>query len=130
MIRPAADETITRDGRPLGQAVTSYVADGPALYICEVKSLQWQRLQGLQDEGREGMMASPPPWRRRWLLEGAGAAFQLPFSTVLTEPPRSRMTKMSTVPYTYEPGMIARLLGAVLEAAHAYGGLHVWLLRK
>ena len=30
MIRPAADETITRDGRPLGQAVTSYVADGPA----------------------------------------------------------------------------------------------------
>ena len=30
MIRPAADETITRGGRPLGQAVTSYVADGPA----------------------------------------------------------------------------------------------------
>ena len=26
--------------------------------------------------GREGVMASPPPPRRRWLLEGAGAAFQ------------------------------------------------------
>ena len=26
--------------------------------------------------GRVGMMASPPPPRRRWLLEGAGAAFQ------------------------------------------------------
>ena len=32
MIRPAADETTTRDGRPLGQAGTSYVANGPALY--------------------------------------------------------------------------------------------------
>ena len=32
------------------------------------------------------------------------------------------MTKPSTVPYAYEPGLIARLLGAVLEAAHAYGG--------
>ena len=27
-----------------------------------------------------------------------------------------------TVPYAYEPGLIARLLGAVLEAAHAHGG--------
>ena len=26
--------------------------------------------------GRDGVMASPPPPRRRWLLEGAGAAFQ------------------------------------------------------
>ena len=32
------------------------------------------------------------------------------------------MTKLSTVPYAYEPGLlIARLLGVVLEAAHAYG---------
>ena len=31
------------------------------------------------------------------------------------------MTNLSTVPYTYETGLIARLLGAVLEAAHAYG---------
>jgi hypothetical protein len=48
MIRPAADETITRDGRPLGQAGTSYVANG-LTKVCEVKSLQWQHLQGLQD---------------------------------------------------------------------------------
>ena len=36
MIRPAgsaADETTTRDGRPLGQAGMSYVADGPASYV-------------------------------------------------------------------------------------------------
>ena len=26
--------------------------------------------------GRDGVMASPPPQRRRWLLEGAGAAFE------------------------------------------------------
>ena len=26
--------------------------------------------------GRDGVMASPPPLRRRWLMEGAGAAFQ------------------------------------------------------
>ena len=26
--------------------------------------------------GRDGVMASPPQPRRRWLLEGAGAAFQ------------------------------------------------------
>ena len=31
------------------------------------------------------------------------------------------MTNLSTVPYAYEPGVIARLLGVVLEAAHAYG---------
>ena len=31
------------------------------------------------------------------------------------------MTNLSTVPYNYEPGLIARLLGVVLEAAHAYG---------
>ena len=30
------------------------------------------------------------------------------------------MTKLSTVPYAYEPGLIAKLLGGVIEAAHAY----------
>ena len=45
-------------------------------FVCEMKSLQWQRLQGLQDTGRDGVMASLPQPRRRWLLEGAGAAFQ------------------------------------------------------
>ena len=59
VIRPAADETNTRDGRPLAQAGTSYVAGGP-LFACEVKSSQWQRLQGLHS-GRDGvnLMASP-----------------------------------------------------------------------
>ena len=32
------------------------------------------------------------------------------------------MTKLSTVPYAYEPGLIARLLGVALEAANAQGG--------
>ena len=31
------------------------------------------------------------------------------------------MTKLSTVPYAYEPGLIARQLGVVLEAVRAYG---------
>jgi hypothetical protein len=30
------------------------------LRMCEVKSLQWKRLQGLHS-GRDGVMASPPP---------------------------------------------------------------------
>jgi hypothetical protein len=34
---------------------------------------------------------------------------------------RSRMTKLSTVPYAHEPGLIARLLGVALEAVNAYG---------
>ena len=37
------------------------------------------------------------------------------------QPPRSCMTNLSTVPYAHEPRLIARLLGMVLEAAHAYG---------
>ena len=71
------------------------------------------------------MMASPPQPRRRWLLEGAGAAFQhvLPADSLH---PRSRMTKPSTVPYAHEPGLIARLLGVIIEAVNAYG---VMLLR-
>ena len=32
MIRPAADDTTTRDGRPLAQAGASYVSDGPVSY--------------------------------------------------------------------------------------------------
>ena len=61
--------------------------------------------------GRDGVMASPPPPRRRWLLEGAGAAFEhaLTASTV-----RYDRTNLSTVPYAYEPGLIARLLEVVL----------------
>ena len=31
------------------------------------------------------------------------------------------MTKLSTVPYAYESGLIARLLGVALEAVNAYG---------
>ena len=31
------------------------------------------------------------------------------------------MTKVSTVLFAYEPGLIARLLGAALEAVNAYG---------
>ena len=63
------------------------------------------------------MMASPPPPRRWWLLEGAGAAFQhvLTASTVTYD-------QAEHCPiYAQEPGMIARVLGVVLQAAHAYG---------
>jgi hypothetical protein len=75
MVRSAADETTTRDGRPLAQsyaqAGTSYVADGPASYAEELAVAALAR-----PSGRDGVMASPPPRRRWWLLEGAGAAFQ------------------------------------------------------
>ena len=68
--------------------------------------------------GRDGVMASPPQPRRRWLLEGAGAAFQhvLTASTVTYDQAEHYPIRL------YEHGLIARLLGAVLEAAHAYGG--------
>ena len=62
-------------------------------------------------------MASPPPPRRRWLLGGAGAVFQ----HVLTASTVTYDHNLSTFPYPYEPGLIARLLGVVLEAVNAYG---------
>jgi hypothetical protein len=67
--------------------------------------------------GRYDVMASPPPLRRRWLLEGAEAAFQhvLTASTVTYD-------QAEHCPiYAYTPGLIARLLGVVLEAVYAYG---------
>ena len=74
------------------------------------------RLQGRS--GRDGVMASPPPPRQRWLLEGAWVAFQhvLTDSTVTCDQAEHCPIRL------YEPVLIARLLGAVLEAAHAYGG--------
>ena len=78
MIRPAADENTTRDGRPLGQAGTSYVADGPVSYMRgeELSVAQAGSASPARPLGRDGVMASPPPPWRRWLLEGAGAVFQ------------------------------------------------------
>ena len=69
--------------------------------------------------GRDGVTASPPPPRRRWLLEGAGAAFQhvLTASAVTYDQAEHCPIRLRC----YEPGLIARLLGVVLEAAHAYG---------
>ena len=70
------------------------------------------------------MMASPPPPPRRWLLIGAGAAFQhVHLLTASTVTATYDQAKLSTVPYAYiqAPGLIARLLGVVLEAVGAYG---------
>ena len=52
MSRPAADENTTREGRPLRAGPSSYIirhrwATSVLYATCEVKSLQWQRLQGL-----------------------------------------------------------------------------------
>ena len=68
--------------------------------------------------GRDGVMASPPPRRRRWLLEGAGAAFQhvLTASTVTYDE-----SEHCPVRPRREPGLITRLLGVALETAHRYG---------
>ena len=67
---------------------------------------------------RDGVMASTPPPRRRCLLEGAGAAFQhvLTASTVTYDQAEHCPIRLQAW------AVIARLLGAVLEAAHAYGG--------
>jgi hypothetical protein len=116
MIRPAADETTTRDGRPLAQAGTSYVANGPASYM---RGEELAVAAPARPSGRDGvmLMASPPPPRRRWLLEGAGAAFQ----HVLTASTVTYDQSERTVPYAHESGLIARLLGVVIEAVNAYG---------
>jgi hypothetical protein len=74
MIRPAADETTTRDGCPLAPS-GHIICRRWTRFVCKVKSLEWQRLQGLS-LGHDGVLASPPPAQRRWLLEGAGAALQ------------------------------------------------------
>ena len=48
MIRPAADETITRDGPTAGPS-SHVIRRRWTGFASKVKSLQWQRLQGLQD---------------------------------------------------------------------------------
>ena len=50
--------------------------------------------------GRDSVMASPPPPRRRWLLEGAGVAFQrvLTASTVTYDQADQVSTRSSTSP--------------------------------
>ena len=60
--------------------------------------------------GRNGVMASPPPPWRRWLLD-AGRCWSClsaradslhgPCHGARTSDPRSRMAKLSTVPYAY-----------------------------
>ena len=59
--------------------------------------------------GRNGVMASPPPLRRRWLLEGAGAAFQ----HVLTA---------STVTYDQDEHCLIRLRAWTDSQAYSIGG--------
>ena len=62
--------------------------------------------------GRDGVMASrsPPSPRQRWLLEGAGAAFQhvLTVSTVRYDVDESDHCPIRLRHVAYEPGMIAR----------------------
>jgi hypothetical protein len=74
MIRPAADEAITRDlGRPLGQAVTLYVAN--RMDRLRKRGEELAVAAPARPPRRDGVMASSPQPRRRWLLKGAGAAF-------------------------------------------------------
>ena len=86
MIRPTADETTTRDGRPLANAATAYVA-GWTGFICEGKSFcSGSACKAFRPRWRDGLTTTAAAaLRRRWLLEGAGAAFQhvLTASTVM-----------------------------------------------
>ena len=61
--------------QPTKQARHSYVADGPASYA-RGEELAVTDSACARSSGHDGVMASPPAPRRRWLLEGAGAAFQ------------------------------------------------------
>ena len=75
MIRPAADETTPPD-----------IGDRWAKQARHTSQMDRLRMRGEREElvvaaparpsERDGAMASPPPPRRRWLLEGAGAAIQ------------------------------------------------------
>ena len=66
--------------------------------------------------GRDGVMASPPPPRRRWLLEGAEAAFQhvLTASTVTYD-------QAEHCPIRLQGWADSQAIGVVLEAVSAYG---------
>jgi hypothetical protein len=70
--------------------------------------------------GRDGVIASPPPPRRRWLLEGAGAAFQhvLTASTVMYDQAEHCPIRLRAWANTVATGA---KLGVVLEAVNAYG---------
>ena len=72
------------------------------------------------------MMASPPPPRRQWLPEGAGAAFQHVLTASTATYDESEYCPIRLRVWTDSPAI--GQLGAVLEAAHAYGGVR--LLRK
>jgi hypothetical protein len=110
MIRHAADETTTRDGRPLGQAGTSYDTlqmDRPLMRGEERASVSGSacKLQGLQDT-----TALWPHHNRRdgggcWkVLELGRDAFQhmLTASTVTYD-----QAEHCPILYAYEPGLIA-----------------------
>ena len=66
--------------------------------------------------GRDGVMASPPQPRRRWLLEGAGAAFQ----HVLTA-----FQVYGTVGQDQWGHQVATRLVQPVRAGHSFGGFAV-----
>ena len=80
MIRPAADE--------MGVRVRARVRWAKHAQARHTSQMDWLRMRGKElavaaparPSGRDGVMASPPQPRRRWLLEGilegAGAALQ------------------------------------------------------
>ena len=117
MIRPAADETITRDGRPLGQAVTSYVADGAWTgFASEVKNFQWQRCKAFRTRRRDGLTTTAAA------AVAAGRCWSCLSACADSLHGHVLYDQSEDCPYTYEPRLIARLLGVVLEAVNAYGG--------
>ena len=69
--------------------------------------------------GRDGVMASPPQPRRRWLLEGAGAAFQhvLTASTVTYDQAEHCPIRLRV----WTDSQATAVLGVALEAVSAYG---------
>ena len=76
MIRPAADETTTRAAPEMGVRWANKARHASQMDRLRMRGEELVVAAPARPSGRDGVMASPPPPQRRWLLEGAGAAFQ------------------------------------------------------
>jgi hypothetical protein len=124
MIGPAADDTTPPE---TGDRWPKQARHTPQMDRLRMRGEELAVAAPARPSGRDGVMASPPPpYHRRYTAAAAVAAGRC-WSCISARadsvPPRSHtcMTKLSTVPYAYASGLIARLLGVALEAVDAFG---------
>ena len=95
MIRPAAD-VVMRPAPEMGVRWPKQARHTSQLDRFRMRGEELAVEAPARPSGRDGVMASPPQPRRRWLLEGAGAAFQ----HVLTASTVTYDQSERTVPYS------------------------------